>query len=67
MINLKYFEPNLFKIDKKNHTKTLVFITLYILQLKKLMIMKVFTAYILCICLLIMQMDILRKKMEINT
>ena len=44
MINLKYFEPNLIKIDKKNHTKTLVFITLYILQLKKLMIMKVFTA-----------------------
>ena len=43
MINLKKFKPNFLKI-KENHTKALVFTTLDILQLKKLMIMKVFTA-----------------------
>ena len=41
MINIKKFDSNLLKIDK-NHIKTLVFTTLDILQLKKLMIMKVF-------------------------
>ena len=41
-INLKTFEPNLLKIDK-SHTITLVFTTLDILQLERLMIMKVFT------------------------
>ena len=46
----------------KNHTKTLVFTTLDILQLKKLMIVKIFTVLILCICVLIMQTDMLRKK-----
>ena len=40
----------------------MVFTTLDILQLKKLMVMKVFIAQILCICRLIMQMDILKKK-----
>ena len=43
MINLKNFDPNLLKIDK-NLTKTLAFTTLDTLQLKKLMIMKIFTA-----------------------
>ena len=42
MISLKNFDSNLSKIDK-NHTKALVFTTLDILQLKKLMIVKVFT------------------------
>ena len=41
MIDIKKFDSNLLKIDK-NHIKTLVFITLDILQLKKLMIMKIF-------------------------
>ena len=36
------------------------------LQLKKLMIVKIFEVKILCIYLLIMQVDILKKK-EINT
>ena len=49
----------------KNHAKTLVFKTLDILQLKKeLMIMEVFTLWILCIYVLTKQMDILKKKME---
>ena len=42
MINLKHFEPNLLKLTE-NHTKTLVFTPLDILQLKELKIMKKFT------------------------
>ena len=41
MIDIKKFDSILLKIDK-NHIKTLVFTTLDILQLKKLMIMKIF-------------------------
>ena len=48
IIDLKNFDSMLLKIDK-NHTKTLVFTTLDILHLKKLMIMKIFTVWILCI------------------
>ena len=43
MVNIKNFNPDLLKIDK-NHLKALVFIILDILQLKKLMIVKLFTA-----------------------
>ena len=42
IINLENFDSSLLKIDK-NHIKTLVFTTLDILQLKKLMIVKMFT------------------------
>ena len=35
IINLKNFKSNLLKIDLKNHTETLVFTILDILQLKK--------------------------------
>ena len=42
IIDLKKFDSSLLKIDK-NHIKTLVFTTLDILQLKKLMIVKIFT------------------------
>ena len=42
IINLENFDSSLLKIDK-NHIKTLVFTTLDILQLKKLMIVKIFT------------------------
>ena len=35
MVNIKNFNPDLLKIDK-NHLKALVFITLDILQLKKI-------------------------------
>ena len=61
MINIRNFDVRLLKIDK-NDIKTLVFTILHILKLKKLMIVKIFTALILCICLLIKQMDILKKK-----
>ena len=43
----------------ENHTKILVFTALDTLQLKKLMIVKMFTVWTLCICLLITQVDIL--------
>ena len=42
MIIIKHFESMLLRIDK-NHIKTLVFTTLDILQLKKLMIVKIYT------------------------
>ena len=42
MINLQDFESNLLKIDKK-HYKGLIFTTLDTLQLKKLIIVKIFT------------------------
>ena len=51
----------------ENHTKTLVCTTLDILQLKKLMIVKVVIVQILCTFRLIMQTDIFKKKMKINT
>ena len=43
MVNLKNFEPNLLKIDK-NIIKRLIFTISDTLELKRLMIMKVFTA-----------------------
>ena len=61
VINLKNFESNMLKVER-NITKALIFIILDTLQLKKLMIVKIFTVGILCICLLIMQVDILKKK-----
>ena len=42
IIDLKSLKSNFLKIDKKNHIKTLVLTILGILQLKKLMIVKVF-------------------------
>ena len=43
IIDLENFKSILLKIDKKSHIKTLVFTALDILQLKKLMIVKIFT------------------------
>ena len=43
MINLKNLESHLLKIGKKNITKALIFTILDTLQLKKLVIMKIFT------------------------
>ena len=48
MIKIKNFKPKLLNIDRKSY-KTLVFTILDILQLKKLMIVKIFTVLILCI------------------
>ena len=65
MIDLENFVSSLLKIDK-NHVKTLLFTTLGILQLKKLMIVKIFTVEILCIYLLIMPVDLSKKKVWTN-
>ena len=48
----------------ENHIKTLVFTTLDILQLKQFMILRIFTAWIFCIFLLIMRADISKKYIE---
>ena len=42
MININNFEPNLLKLTKSD-IKTLVFATMDILQLKKLMVLIIFT------------------------
>ena len=44
MIDIKIFQSNLLKIDKKHYIKTLIFTILVTSQLKKLVIMKIFTA-----------------------
>ena len=66
MINIKNFDPILLKIDRTSY-KNIGIITLDILQLKIMMIVKIFTVWILGICLLIMLADILKKKVWINT
>ena len=55
MISLKSFEPNLLKIDKKSYEN----IGSYNIGYTKI---KKNDDYILCICVLIMQTDILKKK-----
>ena len=61
IIDLKDFGAKLLKIDKKSY-KNIKFTTVGTSQLRKLMIMRVFIAWILCICILIMQIDILKEK-----
>ena len=64
MTNLKNFTSNLLKIDKKHYKGIDIDYIGYVTD-KELVIMKIFAVYILCICLLIMQLDILNKNMEI--
>ena len=65
IIYLKDFKPNLLKIDKKSDKNVDILYIGYI-TIKNPMIMRVFIAWILCICVLIMQVDIVKMKMEIN-
>ena len=58
---LENFDSSLLKIDKKSY-KDIVFTILGILQFKKMLIVKIFTVWILCIYVLIMQADISNKK-----
>ena len=62
IIDLKSFKSNLLKIDKKSYKD----IGIYNIGYKKLVIVKIFTVWILCIYVLPMQTDILKKKMWIN-
>ena len=64
MTNLENFASNLLKIDKKHYKGIDIDYIGYVTD-KELVIMKIFAVYILCICLLIMQLDILKKNMEI--
>ena len=61
IIELENFDSSLLKIDKKN-IETSVFTILDVLQLQKLVIVKIFTVWILCIYVLITEADILEKK-----
>ena len=61
IIELENFDSSLLKIDKKSY-KDIVFTILGILQLKKMLIVKIFTVWILCIYVLIMQADVSNKK-----
>ena len=65
IINLKNFESDLLQIGKNHYKGADIYYVGYIT--KKIVIGKIFTVQILGICLLIMQVDILKKKMEINT
>ena len=65
IIDLKNFDARLLKIDKKSYKNIAIYNIGYI-TIKKLMIMKIFTVYILCICLLITEADILKKKKNEN-
>ena len=59
IIDIKGFDARLLKIDKKSHKNIDIYYIGYI-TIKKIEVL------ILCNCVLIMQMDTLRKKMEIN-
>ena len=60
IIDLKDFDVGLLKIDKKSY-KDIAIYNMDISQRKKLMIVKILTALILCIYMLLVQVDILKK------
>ena len=66
IIDIKNFKSNLLKIDTKSY-KDIGIYSMNILELKKLMTVKIFTVWILFIYLFIMRVDIFRKKAWINT
>ena len=61
IIELENFDSDLLKIDKKLY-KDINIYNLDILQLKKLVLVKIFAAWNLCIYVLIAEADILKKK-----
>ena len=62
MINLKNVEPNLLKTDTKSYKNISIYIG-YIIIKKIDDYENIYSVNILCICGLIMQMDILKNKM----
>ena len=62
MINLKNFEPNLLKTDRKSYKNIGIYIG-YITIKKIDDYENIYSVNILCICGLIMQIDILKNKM----
>ena len=63
MINLKNFEPNLLKIDRKSYKNIGIYNIGYITIKKIDDYENIYSVNILCICGLIMQIDILKNKM----
>ena len=62
MINLKNVEPDLLKTDRKSYKNISIYIG-YIIIKKIDDYENIYSVNILCICGLIMQMDILKNKM----
>ena len=58
IIELENFDSSLVKIDKKSY-KNIGIYNIALLQLKKMVIVKIFTSWIICIYVLIIQADIL--------
>ena len=65
MINIKNFDSTLLRINKKSYKNIDIYYIGYI-TIKKSMIMKIFTALILCTWLLVKQVDTSKKVMAIN-
>ena len=65
IIDLKDFDAKLLKIDKKSYKNIDIYYIGYI-TIKKIDDYESIYSVNLCICVLIMQGDILKKKMEIN-
>ena len=61
IIHLKDFGPNLLKIDNRSYKNIDIYYIGYI-TIKKIDVLRVFIAWIFCICVLIMQMDILKTE-----
>ena len=66
MIDIKYFDPILLKIDRKSYKNISIYNIGYI-AIKKIDDYENSTVWILCIYLLIMRVDISKKKGWINT
>ena len=65
MINIKIFVTNYLKMDRKSY-KNISICNIGYITIKQIDDLKIFTVWILRICLLIMQVNISKKKMEIN-
>ena len=65
MIDLKNFDGKLLNIDKKSYKNIYIYYIGYI-TIKKIDDYESIYSVNLCICVLIMQGDILKEKMEIN-
>ena len=61
IIDLENFDLSLSKIDKKSYKDIVIYNIAYI-TIKKLVIIKIFVVWILCIYMLITQADISKKK-----
>ena len=63
--HLENFDSSLLKIDKKSY-KDIGIYNIGYNTIKKIEIVKIFTVWILCIYVLIMLVDTLKKKKQIN-